>query len=64
MNEFLFSFLITNFYTNNEDIIYFLNNIKIYVEISNSLENYLTKYGILNIFEKEHIELNLEKYLN
>ena len=57
INEFLFSFLITKFYTNNEDIIYIPNNIKVYVEIPNSFENYLTKYGILNVFEKEHIEL-------
>ena len=57
INEFLFSFLITKFYTNNEDIIYIPNNIKIYVEIPNSFENYLTKFGILNVFEIEHIEL-------
>ena len=57
INEFLFSFLITKFYTNNEDIIYIPNNIKVYVEIPNSFENYLTKYGTLNVFEKEHIEL-------
>jgi len=57
INEFLFSFLITKFYTNNEDIIYIPNNIKVYIEIPNSFENYLTKYGILSVFEKEHIEL-------
>ena len=57
INEFLFSFLITKFYNNNEDILYIPNNIKIYVEIPNSFENYLTKYGILNVFKKEHIEL-------
>jgi len=57
INEFLFSFLITKFYNNNEDIIYIPNNIKIYVEIPNSFENYLVKYGILNVFPKEHIKL-------
>ena len=57
INEFLFSFLITKFYTNNEDIIYIPNNIKIYVEIPNSFENYLEKYGILNVFTKEHIKI-------
>ena len=57
INEFLFSFLITKFYTNNEDIVYIPNNIKIYVEIPNSFENYLTKFGILNVFDIEHIEL-------
>jgi len=57
INEFLFSFLITKFYTNNEDIIYIPNNIKIYIEIPNSFENYLTKYGILNAFSIENIVL-------
>ena len=57
INEFLFSFLITNFYTNNEDIIYIPNNIKIYVEIPNSFENYLEKFGILNVFPIENIQL-------
>jgi len=57
INEFLFSFLITKFYNYNEDILYIPNNIKIYVEIPNSFENYLTKYGILNVFKKEHIKL-------
>ena len=57
INEFLFLFLITKFYTNNEDIIYIPNNIKIYIEIPNSFENYLTKYGILNAFGIENIVL-------
>ena len=62
INEFLLSFLFTKFYTNNEDIIYIPNNIKIYVEIPNSFENYLSKVGILNIFEIEKINLgNLSK---
>ena len=57
INEFLLSFLITKFYTNNEDIIYIPNNIKIYVEIPNSFENYLSKIGILNAFEIDTIKL-------
>ena len=62
INEFLLSFLITKFYTNNEDIIYIPNNIKIYVEIPNSFENYLSKAGILNIFKIDNICLgNLPK---
>ena len=62
INEFLLSFLITKFYTNNEDIIYIPNNIKIYVEIPNSFENYLTKVGILNRFKIDNITLgNLPK---
>jgi hypothetical protein len=57
INEFLFSFLITKFYAINENIIYIPNNIKIYIEIPNSFENYLTKFGILNAFNIENIVL-------
>ena len=55
INEFLFSFLITKFYTNNENIIYIPNNIKIYIEVPNSFENFLSKFGILNAFKRENI---------
>ena len=61
INEFLFSFLITKFYTNNENIIYIPNNIKIYIEIPNSFENYLKKFGILNAFNIENIVLGESK---
>jgi len=47
--------LITKFYAINENIIYIPNNIKIYIEIPNSFENYLTKFGILNAFNIENI---------
>ena len=57
INEFLFSFLITKFYTDNENIIYIPNNIQIYVEVPNSPENYLKKFGILNVFTIENIKL-------
>ena len=69
INEFLFSFLVAKFYTNNGNIIYIPNNIKIYVEIPNSFENYLKKFGILNVFEIKNIalgelpELELEEYI-
>ena len=55
INEFLFSFLITRFYTNNGNIIYIPNNLKIYIEVPNSFENYLTKFGILKAFNIENI---------
>ena len=67
VNEFLFSFLITKFYTNNENIIYIPNNMQIYIEVPNSFENYLTKFGILNAFNKENIiqgELNKNEPYN
>ena len=57
ISEFLLSFLITKFYNNNEDIIYIPNNLKIYIEIPNSFEKYLSKIGILNIFKIENISL-------
>ena len=57
INEFLFSFLITKFYTDNENIIYIPDNIQIYVEIPNSTENYLQKFGILNALTPENIKL-------
>ena len=56
INEFLFSFLITKFYSNNENIIYIPNNIDIYVEVPNCFEDYLSKFSILNIFKRENIE--------
>ena len=49
INEFLFSFLNTKFYINNEDIIYIQNNIKIYVEILYFWKLF-KKFGKLNIF--------------
>ena len=36
INEFLFSFMITRIYTDNQNIIYFPYNIKIYIEVPNS----------------------------
>ena len=47
------------FYTNNEDIIYIPNNIKIFIEFPNSFENDLTNYRILNAFRAENILLGL-----
>ena len=55
LNEFFFSFLITKFYKNNEEILYIPKGISIYIEIPNCFENYLEKISILDIFEKEHI---------
>ena len=55
INEFLFSFLITKFYVNNENIIYIPKDIDIYIEESNCFENYVSKFSILNLFNKENI---------
>ena len=58
INEFLFSFLITKFYMNDENIIYVPKDIEIYIEIPNCFENYFSKFGILNIFNYENISLS------
>ena len=55
INEFFFSFLVTKFYANNENIIYIPKDISIYIEIPNCFEDYLKNFGILNIFKREHI---------
>ena len=57
INEFFFSFLITKFYSNNENIIFIPKDISIYVEIPNCFEDYLSKFSILNIFNKENITI-------
>ena len=43
------------FYLNNENIIYIPKDIDIYV---NCFENYISKFGILNVFNKENISLD------
>jgi len=58
INEFLLSFLITKFYINNENIIYIPKDIQIYIEIPNTFENYLSKFGILKFFNFENISLD------
>ena len=60
INEFLFSFIITKFYTNNESIIYIPKDIDIYIEIPNCFGNFLSNFGIFNckIFTIENIGIN------
>ena len=53
--------LITKFYISDENIIYIPNNIKVYIEVPNSFENYLKKFGILNAFNIENIVLGEPK---
>ena len=55
INEFFFSFLITRFYTNNENIVYIPLDIYIYIEVQNCFKDYLSKFSILSIFKKENI---------
>ena len=58
INEFLFSFLITKFYINNGNIIYIPKEMKIYIEIPNCFNDYLSKFGILKVFSFDNIPLS------
>ena len=53
--------MITRFYTNNQNIIYIPDNIKIYIEVPNSFEDYFEKFGILNAFNRKNIVFGKEK---
>ena len=53
LNEFLFSFLITKFYSNNENVIFIPTNIEIYIEIPNSFKDFINNYGILKFFKRD-----------
>ena len=58
MNEFFFSLLITKFYSNNENILFIPKDISIYIEIPNCFDDYLSKFCVLNIFNKIYITLD------
>ena len=60
LNEFLFSFLITKFYSNNENIIYIPKNIEIYIEIPNCFNDFISNYEILKLFEREDDNISIE----
>ena len=49
LNEFLFSFLITKFYSNNENVIYIPINIDIYIEMPNSFKDFIRKSPIAGV---------------
>ena len=53
LNEFLFSFLITKFYSSNENVIFIPTNIEIYIEIPNSFKDFISHYGILKFFKRD-----------
>jgi hypothetical protein len=64
LNEFLFSFLITKFYANDENIIFIPKDIEIFIEVPNCFEDFITKYRILNAFHIEVITLNKKPKLD
>ena len=53
LNEFLFSFLITKFYSNNENVIHIPTDIEIYIEIPNTFKDFISNYSILKSFKIE-----------
>ena len=56
LNEFLFSFCFTKFYSNNKNILYIPVNVEIYIEIPNCFSNFIENYPILNYFEIDEIK--------
>ena len=60
LNEFLFSFLITKFYSNDENVIYIPTNIEIYIEIPNSFKDFISHYGILKSFIRENEMITID----
>ena len=61
INEFLFSFLITKFYSSNENIIYIPLNIEIFVEIPNCFKDFISNYKILTLFKPKTYITNIPK---
>ena len=64
LNEFLFSVLITKFYSNTENIVYLPKEIEIYVEVPNCFEDFISRYKILSAFNIKNIELDNKPELN
>lgn len=60
LNEFLFSFLITKFYSNNENVIFIPTSIEIYIEIPNSFNDFISNYGILKSFKRDDDMITIE----
>ncbi|OUM60841.1 hypothetical protein PIROE2DRAFT_13322 [Piromyces sp. E2] len=57
-SEFLFSFLILKYYSQNENIFFYGNEMKIKVEIPNDFIDFKKIFPILNFFENTHITCN------
>ncbi|ORX43504.1 hypothetical protein BCR36DRAFT_303669, partial [Piromyces finnis] len=58
IKEFLFSFLILKYYSQNENIFYYGNEIRIKVELPNGYINYMNLFPILDFFENLNIKKN------
>ena len=67
MNDFLFSFLFTKYYKNDENVIYIPKEIKIYVEIPNCFVDFIETYPILKSFknnDEQSEKINLDNQRN
>lgn len=58
IRDFLFTFLITKYYSKKENIFFYGNEIKIKIEVPNSFENFFNKFPILNFFDTYKIDNN------
>ena len=63
LNEFLFSFCFTKFYSNDKNILYIPINVEIYIEIPNCFLDFIKNYPILNYFEMDKISFNTKEEL-
>ena len=60
MKEFLYSFLITKLYGQNETLFYLSKDIEIKIEIPNGFVDFFLKFPILSMF-KNRIVMKIEK---
>ena len=58
MKEFLFSILITKFYSHNKGIYYLSNDISIKIEIPNSFIDFFEKFSILSLFKITEMKIS------
>ena len=63
LNEFLFSFCFTKFYSNDKNILYIPINVEIYIEIPNCFFHFIKNYPILNYFKMDKIYFNSKEKL-
>ena len=62
MKDFLYSFLITKLYGQNENLFYLSKDIEIKIEIPNGFVNFFLKFPILSMFKKRHF-MSINNYL-
>ena len=60
MKEFLFSFLFTKFFGQNENLFYLSKDIEIKIEIPNGFIDFFLEFPILNMFQNRY-EISIKK---